>query len=388
MSIVVKFVCDGEFRRARIGSLTWEEIVGAASASFPELYTGNFDLKYRDDEDDSCLLSHVTFPDFASLNELAKNVRVELVKKIGSAPSAAPHPKSHPTDAGSAPPASSQGCKHGEPVDSLRGFVQALLGGLHQGGVAGGDAMAALFMHFIPQLLHHVQGAHADIDRVAAEKPEDMRSLIQALREAIEPFPQCQETQIALDRMLQAECLEGVGSATEAFLRTLVQLPFEQQRDIVSVVFGGVFEKLLRLVLDKAPWPTEAWVHCGVTCDGCGAMPILGPRFKCTECPDYDLCGACYIRKDTLHPGHNFHCGPHSWGKGKGKGFGACPFGSWAKGGGKDCGKGWKGWSKGWGKGWGKAWCKGQDSGSDSSDSSFSTSFDSSDSAPYSESYY
>mmetsp|Transcript_129839 Transcript_129839/g.315391 ORF Transcript_129839/g.315391 Transcript_129839/m.315391 type:complete len:609 (+) Transcript_129839:67-1893(+) len=399
MSIAVKFACDEDFRRARIGSLTWEEVVGAASASFPELHQGSFDLKYHDDEDDLCLLSPVTFPDFASLNEQARNVRVELVKKPASAPSAPPQPESHPTDVGvettmgtSAPSAGSQGCRHGghfsgQPADSSRGFVQEVLGGLHRAStLAGGEAVAALFVHFVPQLLRHVQSAQADIDRVAAEKPECMRSLIQALREALEPFPQCQETQISLDRMLQAECLEGVGSATEAFLRSLIQLPFEQQRDIVSVAFEGMFEKLLQLVPEEAPQPAEAWAHCGVTCDGCGAMPILGPRFKCTECPDYDLCGSCYLQKDVLHPGHQFSCVPHSRGKGKGKGFGPCPlFAALAKGWGKDCGKGWKGWSKGSGKGcrkgWGKAWCKGRDSGSDSSDSSFSDGFDSSDSS-------
>jgi hypothetical protein len=41
-------------------------------------------------------------------------------------------------------------------------------------------------------------------------------------------------------------------------------------------------------------------VHRGVTCDGCGASPIVGVRFKCTVCPNFDLCKACEAKGE--HP--------------------------------------------------------------------------------------
>lgn len=31
----------------------------------------------------------------------------------------------------------------------------------------------------------------------------------------------------------------------------------------------------------------------GCKCDGCGIDPIVGLRFKCDVCPDYDLCLSC-----------------------------------------------------------------------------------------------
>jgi hypothetical protein len=31
-------------------------------------------------------------------------------------------------------------------------------------------------------------------------------------------------------------------------------------------------------------------VHKNVTCDGCELSPILGARWKCSVCADYDLC--------------------------------------------------------------------------------------------------
>merc|ERR1711963_1110793 len=43
--------------------------------------------------------------------------------------------------------------------------------------------------------------------------------------------------------------------------------------------------------------------HHGVTCDGCDKAPIVGFRYKCVVCDDYDLCAAC--EKAGKHPGHN-----------------------------------------------------------------------------------
>jgi len=41
-------------------------------------------------------------------------------------------------------------------------------------------------------------------------------------------------------------------------------------------------------------------VHHGITCDGCQMSPITGIRFKCRVCPDYDLCQTCEAK--NTHP--------------------------------------------------------------------------------------
>lgn len=33
--------------------------------------------------------------------------------------------------------------------------------------------------------------------------------------------------------------------------------------------------------------------HESITCDVCGVSPIVGVRYRCTVCPDYDVCGLC-----------------------------------------------------------------------------------------------
>jgi len=43
----------------------------------------------------------------------------------------------------------------------------------------------------------------------------------------------------------------------------------------------------------QAQQGNEPAVHQGIICDGCQASPIVGTRFKCTVCPDFDLCETC-----------------------------------------------------------------------------------------------
>jgi hypothetical protein len=43
-------------------------------------------------------------------------------------------------------------------------------------------------------------------------------------------------------------------------------------------------------------------VHRGFTCDGCGAAPITGIRYRCSVRPDYDLCEVCEAATEVPHP--------------------------------------------------------------------------------------
>jgi hypothetical protein len=47
---------------------------------------------------------------------------------------------------------------------------------------------------------------------------------------------------------------------------------------------------------------TEAVVHDRVNCDGCGQRGIVGIRYKCAICPDFDFCGRCEATIEHDHP--------------------------------------------------------------------------------------
>jgi sequestosome 1 len=75
-------------------------------------------------------------------------------------------------------------------------------------------------------------------------------------------------------------------------------------RSALSNISSGSTLKIYVKPKVKKPEETNqnATVHTGITCDGCQG-PVVGNRYKCTECPDYDLCQACSDK--NLHPEHN-----------------------------------------------------------------------------------
>ena len=52
--------------------------------------------------------------------------------------------------------------------------------------------------------------------------------------------------------------------------------------------------------VQEDPTPTLP-VHTGIFCDGCKANPIIGTRWKCLKCSDYDLCEACHSKDAHEH---------------------------------------------------------------------------------------
>eukprot|EP00743_Colponemidia_sp_Colp-15_P007956 GILK01008617.1.p1 GENE.GILK01008617.1~~GILK01008617.1.p1 ORF type:complete len:339 (-),score=15.71 GILK01008617.1:226-1242(-) len=61
----------------------------------------------------------------------------------------------------------------------------------------------------------------------------------------------------------------------------------------------GEAEETPQATLEHARAVIEQFVHEGVGCDGCGALPIRGMRYRCTSCPErvgFDLCSACFRR--------------------------------------------------------------------------------------------
>lgn len=42
--------------------------------------------------------------------------------------------------------------------------------------------------------------------------------------------------------------------------------------------------------------------HPEIECDECEVNPLKGIRFKCSVCPDYDLCEGCEAK--GIHPEH------------------------------------------------------------------------------------
>ena len=51
--------------------------------------------------------------------------------------------------------------------------------------------------------------------------------------------------------------------------------------------------------------------HVTVQCDGCDMFPVMGSRYKCSVCRDFDLCHECYMNDVHTEEGHTFYVLTH-----------------------------------------------------------------------------
>ena len=76
----------------------------------------------------------------------------------------------------------------------------------------------------------------------------------------------------------------------------------EELKLSLAAMPGPVVKLRVRLGGKKKESEQEAGeLHPGIVCDGCDG-PVLGPRYKCLACADYDLCKSCEGR--GLHSQH------------------------------------------------------------------------------------
>lgn len=71
---------------------------------------------------------------------------------------------------------------------------------------------------------------------------------------------------------------------------------------------NGVMNEINKLLRKAKKKPQ---LHSNATCIGCGAIPIVGTKYHCVMCPNFDFCSRCY---KTYHKEHPFimKTGPNS----------------------------------------------------------------------------
>ena len=64
------------------------------------------------------------------------------------------------------------------------------------------------------------------------------------------------------------------------------------------------FPKFIKLSYNYLNYDNNLKIHNGIQCNCCGLLPIIGNRFKCSVCVDYNLCEKC---EKKIGENHN-HC--------------------------------------------------------------------------------
>ena len=137
----------------------------------------------------------------------------------------------------------------------------------------------------------------AEVRRFVVDK-DVSTSLIYIKEKLISVFP------VLAERVFSVSWTDEDGDvitidSDEELILALTELPGPVYK-LTAIVKGAKQQEPEQMQEDQ----TEAsnTVHPGVTCDGC-EKGIVGFRYKCVVCDDYDLCGICEAA--GKHPGHN-----------------------------------------------------------------------------------
>lgn len=79
-------------------------------------------------------------------------------------------------------------------------------------------------------------------------------------------------------------------------------LPDDVRNNIIGMVASAVEDVVAELRAHGSP---AIEVHLNIICDGCGLGPIIGPRYACKACPNFDLCSHCHDQCQKVHPRHS-----------------------------------------------------------------------------------
>lgn len=309
MPVVLKIRCDGEAVRVILEpALTFQDVRSAILKFRPEYAGGVLEAKYPDDEGDLCMLVERTFEDFLN-TQLAKGrnlLRVELVRVDEPALPAASTQQIAPQG----DPAVAADCSAGRPwrcrgdlsddVACLHPRKMAwVLARLRAEGKLSSKMFAGITAHWMPNFKTAADRRGGDVwTRIAHCFGEDEQAVLAVF---------CSETQGLGEVAAKFSAGAVTGSVVQEIAAHMSALPFTQRVAMAESFYENAMEGILSSKLDqmnlRMPEPFKIRSeHPHVTCDGCGAHPLPGLRFKCSARPDYDLCGSCLA--NAKHPEH------------------------------------------------------------------------------------
>ncbi|KAL6053107.1 Low affinity potassium transporter [Balamuthia mandrillaris] len=73
----------------------------------------------------------------------------------------------------------------------------------------------------------------------------------------------------------------------------------DEEYDGEDLYSGCWLSNLLQKEAAQQYYASLSTFHFRIACDGCGAYPFQGVRYKCGHCPSFDLCSKC--EAETTH---------------------------------------------------------------------------------------
>ncbi|KAH3732971.1 sequestosome 1 [Pelomyxa schiedti] len=297
----IKITYEGEIRRTAVSaSSSFADVVRTVSSLFG-VDERQAVLKYTDDEGDLVTMS--SQPEFAAAVALTRSsglLRLTLTEgktpvtvppQIPNTPSAAPPKPEEPAEE-----PTPEGLVHTIDPAAISRVVEILRAAEAKHGAMEPAAVEEL-----------VNIATGQVERIAHILPAVVASMGEGMCGMGGILPML--CSVASDptklRSFVRDCVTG-------FIRGPMfpfMLPFALQV-LSNIQNSGQFvdiclEKTDEKPAEEKPKENNRPIHYGVICDCCENI-IMGDRYKCSACPDYDLCSTCKVKPGVHDASHLF----------------------------------------------------------------------------------
>jgi len=142
-------------------------------------------------------------------------------------------------------------------------------------------------------------------ERVFVRKPEKIQAQLEKTM-TTEEQQKLKEKQKLQEKKQKQEkrAAEKLAKKKEKLRDIVTDIIYEQLPTIASFTNQFIQDNNINVQPQRqAPRAQNtAAVHGTVRCDGCGVFPIVGIRYKCYTCPDFDYCERCEATKEHPHP--------------------------------------------------------------------------------------
>jgi len=149
-------------------------------------------------------------------------------------------------------------------------------------------------MHPLHKILLNFLRPHQE---TFAEKQEKLQAKLANVQQKF--TAEKQQKILEKKKRLQQRIAENQAKKKNELREAVTDIIYEQLPVIASLTKEFIQDNTLPHV-PRAENNTS--VHKGVRCDGCRAYPIVGIRYKCYVCPDFDYCEKCEATKEHPHP--------------------------------------------------------------------------------------
>jgi len=132
---------------------------------------------------------------------------------------------------------------------------------------------------------------------------EDAFAIVSSLKQSIdqyvdfEPLPkeeeEVKEQPKPIEELNQKELLEAFKKECEEEVDRSMRRTKEKLVNKMTRKFGQFVAEKAKKSQQQPSESSSQVIHTRVTCDGCGMSPIIGVRYKCTVCRDFDFCENC-----------------------------------------------------------------------------------------------